>query len=329
MDYIGDYFKHEDHKNYTYSSTWSENFPGTNLKSIHIKDYTITHPTKDEIFISGKTFLAPAACNYYHSMVDVIGTYEFLKSKYSDISMRFGIKDEFPEAEPGMFSKHMQDINNNYTKEIHRLYNPENVTFNFQDCHVRFEEVILMPTRSMWHQDRMTPLKLQDNLFTLSHEDLLPIRIEYIKKIKEKFEPLIKTMGNKKSYCIRGNSFSKDLDRSYDESQLIEFFKSKGYNILNMETIPLLDQFSLMRNTEYSAGIDGSNMFNCIFMRPESTIYLISTQRWWSYEFIKYFKELKINVIHIGAELIKNLPLENGIHISSSQIIEELKVYSI
>lgn len=329
MDYIGDYLKHEDHKNYTYSATWSEDFPGTNLKSIHIKDYTITHPTKDEIFISGKTFLAPAACNYYHSMVDVIGTYEFLKSKYSDIVMRFGIKDEFPGAEPGMFSKHMQDINNNYTKEIHRLYNPENITFNFQDCHVRFEEIILMPTRSMWHQDRMTPLKLQDNLFILSHEDLLPIRIEYIKKIKEKFRILEKSKESNKLYCLRGISSSKSMDRSYDETELMDFFKSKGYDVVNLETMSLLDQFKTMSSANFAAGLDGSNIFNCIFMRPGSKVYVISTQRWWSYEFVRYFKEIGLEVVNIGQDLIKNLPIENGAHLLSSEIIKELQTYNI
>jgi hypothetical protein len=342
MDFIGDYTGHVDHENYKYSSVFTSKIPGTELQSIHILDYTITNPDKIENFIPGKTFLAPVVSNYYHAMVDVVGTYEFLKSVYPDIKIIFCIKDTRTTSILESYKKSMEDTEHNITKTIQEIYNLKNFTVSFVDDHTRFEEVIFMPTRSVWDVNRPTPLKIQDELFTFSHEDLLPIRIEYMKKLKEKFLPLINVKDEGKIYCSRMPYDESDpefinfvepvinennSDRIYDERDIIKYFKSIGYRIINSENFSMLEQFSIFAGATHVAGINGSNMFNCIFMKENSPVFIIDTQRWWGYEFIKYLQDFNLSVYSIGNKTVLDIPAEKGVHAKQNILLSEIKEY--
>jgi hypothetical protein len=75
----------------------------------------------------------------------------------------------------------------------------------------------------------------------------------------------------------------------------------------------------------HAAGINGSNMFNCIFMKEGSKVFIIDTQRWWGYEFIKYLKEFGLDVVHIGENSLVDIPVEKGIHIKDEILLSEIK----
>lgn len=340
MDFIGDYTGHADHENYTYSSVFTRDIDGSELKTIHILDYTITNNEKQENFIPGKTFLAPVVSNYYHALVDVVGTYEFLRSIYPDIKIIFCVKDTETTSTLDEYKRHMEDLKPNITKTVQEIYNPENFTVSFLDECTRFEEVIFMPTRSVWDVNRPTPLKIQDDLFSFSHEDLVPIRVEYMKKLKEKFLPALNVQDEGKVYCSRMPYDENDpdfsgyiepvidelnSDRVYDEREIIKYFRSNGYKIINSEKFSMFDQFRIYAGATHAAGINGSNMFNCIFMKEGSKVFIIDTQRWWGYEFIKYLKEFGLDVVHIGENSLIDIPVEKGIHVNHEILLSEIK----
>lgn len=339
MDFRGNYHGHRDFIDYSFESVSLSNSTVDELKVMHIHNYkTSPDSGKNKIFVPGKSFLAPAASQYYHTLVDIIGTYEYLRSIDPEINIVFCAKDT-NDGDNGQFFRQSRNPDNLFVLEVQKMYNKSNIIFDIINDTVEFEEVVLMPTRSMWDYDRMTPFSIQQELFDFSHEELIPIRFQYIEKIIEKFFPLGSISESKKIYSSRmpydkndpefvdfDHSYfdNKESDRVYDEREIIKYFRSNGYEIVNMGSMGLVEQFSLMSQATHLSGMDGSNMFPGVYMNPGSTVNIISTQNFWGYEFTKYLKNRDLNVNEICFNESSAMPKTKGLHLDKDFVLKSI-----
>jgi hypothetical protein len=339
MDFRGNYHGHRDFIEYSFDSVSLSDSLEDGLKLIHIHNYnTSPESVKNKIFVPGKSFLAPAASQYYHTLVDIIGTYEYIRSIDPEVNIVFCAKDT-NDGDNGQFFRESNNPNNLFVLEVQKMYNSSGIIFDIINDSVEFEEVVFMPTRSMWDYDRMTPFSIQEELFDFSHEELIPVRFKYIEKIIEKFLPMRSESKLKKIYSSRmpydkndpdfihfDNSYfdNKESDRVYDEREIIKYFRSNGYEIVNMWSMNLLDQFSLMSQATHFSGMDGSNMFPGVYMSPGSNVNIISTQNFWGYEFTKYLKSRELNVNEICFAESSAMPKTKGMHLDKDFVLNSI-----
>lgn len=339
MDFEGYYTGHRDHIDYEFRSVSTSNIPDLDLKMIHIYGYkTSPNSGNKNIFIPGKSFLAPASSQYYHTLVDIVGTYEYIKSIDNSVNIVFCAKDT-NDGDGGQFFRESKNSKNMFVMQIQSLFNPSGVVYDLANDTVEFEEVVFIPTNSMWDYDRLTPLKIQQELFSFTHEDLVPIRFKYIEKLVKFFQPQLFKSEIKKVYSSRmpykeddpdfenfDESYfdGKDSDRLYDEREIIKYFKSQGYHIVNLSDMNLVEQFSLLSGATHLAGIDGSNMFAGVFMSPGSIVNIISTQNWWGYEFVKYLKERGLLVKELCFYESATMPKVKGLHLDPRFVLNSI-----
>lgn len=339
MDFEGNYNGHRDFIEYSFDSVSLSKSADDKLKVIHIHNYsTSPNSGKNSIYVPGKSFLAPASSQYYHTLVDIIGTYEYLKGLDPEINIIFCAKDT-NDGDFGQFFRESRNPKNLFVLEVQKMYNKSGTIFDIINDNVVFEEVIFMPTKSMWDYDRMNPFSIQQELFDFSHEELIPIRSIYIEKIIEKFLPLKNTSKIKKIYSSRmpynkddpdfkhfDYSYfeNKESDRVYDEREIIKYFRSNGYEIVNMSSMTLVEQFSLMSQATHFAGMDGSNMFPGVYMAPGSVVNIFSTQNFWGYEFTKYLKARNLNVNEICFIESSAMPKTKGLHLDKTFVLRSI-----
>lgn len=337
MDYMGFYNNHRELQGeYSYDRAILEKyetqyFSGEiiKIKDLHFKNVS----NLDPIIIDYPVFLAPSACQYYHAIVDVMATYESLKINNPSLQIIFCDIDNMVQ-----YNKH-KDRDIDYNNDILTFYNGSNI-LNLFEVNVIFKNVMLFPTLSMWNMDRIVPKKIQDSLKIYTHEELWEIRTGYVKHLVDRFKPHIKRKEKQKIYSARlpydkiinGSTSLEELekiieaDRWYpEELEIIDFFKSQGYKIVNLDGLGLIEQFSLFANSSHVAGIKGSNLFNAVFCDPGTEIIQINTQNWWHYEFETYFTKLNFNLIDLAIKECDNLPHEHGLRIQNNIIMDLLQ----
>lgn len=287
-------------------------------------------PNAEIRYIPGQTFLGPAACNYYHAIVDVLSHYETLKIKYPELNIRFFSKDAMEQ-----YNVHMSKPTG-YVRDIHSLY-PTPSILDLQKNNYYFEEVISFPTLSMWHMDRIIPLSVQSIIPGLGHHELFKDRPRMLQNFKNVMIPKLTHSKKKKIYSARvpldllGTSKlgSVKQERFYpDEGKIIEYFLSNGYEIRNLSGMGLVEQLELFYNAESIAGILGTNIFNA-FVAPTGTkVVSIRNQNYWHYQFDEYSHFFGHDYIDIGKDHNDIPDTDPKAFIPFERIIEELK-YSL
>jgi capsular polysaccharide biosynthesis protein len=69
-----------------------------------------------------------------------------------------------------------------------------------------------------------------------------------------------------------------DDNRIYDEDLIEDFFRKRGYDIVNPEAFDkYIDQANFFHSCKVIAGVTGSGLFNVTFMQPGSTVLEIQT----------------------------------------------------
>lgn len=312
MDFIGYFDGHKDEGLFGWSNVKLKEFDNLNFPSIHVYDLKFKNgKDKDVIYVPGKSFLAPVVCQYYHMIVDVLATYETLKSNYLDLKLIMCTKDEFHQ-----YNNYIEK-NIKFAKDILNIYNVDNI-YDINNLNLHFEEVIFFPTLSMWFMDRIVPKAAQDLVIPpYTHQEGFVDRPFYLNYLKEKIEPMLKKRTKEKIYSARipydDNdpdfiNFNMDEyinktepDRCYpDEPKIIKYFLDKGYKIVNLDKLGLLEQFEIFYNASHVAGIKGTNIFNAFWCEPNTEVIQISTQNWWGYQFEDYFGSFDLNVVNIA-----------------------------
>jgi len=319
----------EYNEKYEYDSIEENPFPGLDFPAFHIKGLRFINAENKEVkHIPGQSFLVSAASLFYHSMIDTVGHYELLKSHYPDLNIRFCTRDEHTD-----FKKHVM-LNDTQAIDVLHLYeDPYNVweILDLVNKNYSFEEVIFLPNQGPTYSYRMIPKDIQESL-PYTWPDLVPIRVEASKHLKNKFkDKLIKTEP-KKIYSARKQyrpGVQIDPSRMYDaEDQIIEYFIDKGYEIVNLKGMSLIDQFNLFYNASEIAGIKGTNLFCSIFAEPETKVIQIYNSGFWRYDFEQYFNAHGLKPIDIAQEDAKQLPHDpDAPLLSAGIIIQRLKEY--
>lgn len=319
----------EYNQKYIYESIETEEFPGLDVPVYKIKGLHFNGiPGKESIQIPGQSYLTAAASLFYHSMIDTVGHYEMLKSKYPGLKINFCTRDNYID-----FKKHIMLGDIQVIDVLHTYETPGLVweILDFNNNNYLFEEVIFLPNHGPTYSYRMIPKDLHDNLPYI-WEDLLPLRVEASKYLKNKFkDKLIKTK-SKKIYSARKQyapGVQIDESRIYDEEdKIIDYFIKLGYEIVNLQGMKLIDQFNLFYNASEIAGIKGTNLFCSIFAEPGTKVIQIYNSGFWSYQFENYFLAHGLIPIDIAQDQSRNLPHDpEAPRLSADIIIAELDKY--
>jgi hypothetical protein len=67
-----------------------------------------------------------------------------------------------------------------------------------------------------------------------------------------------------------------------NEDEIAELFRSFGFSIVNLATLNLLDEISLIANTDVLAGVHGSTFVNQIWMKKDSIAFEIVNKNYWT-----------------------------------------------
>jgi hypothetical protein len=337
MDYMGYFDKHKDiqgtysYDRATLEKCYTDYFSGDIIRVSKLEFKNVAQ--QDPIVFDYPVFLAPSACQYYHAIVDIVATYESLKILYPNIKIVFCDIDNMVQ-----YKKHkLKEID--YNNDILLIYDGSKI-INLFETNVIFNEVLFFPTLSMWYMDRIVPKKIQDSLKEYTHHELWGVRSGYVKHLIDRFKPHIFKKEKEKIYSSRlpynkilsGEVTMAELEEKTEkdrwfpeEIQIIEYFKNKGYRIVNLDQMSLLEQFFVFVNASHVAGIKGSNLFNAVFCDEGTEIIQINTQNWWHYEFETYFKNLGLNLIDLAYDEAMSLPEEHGVRIDVEVIMNLLK----
>lgn len=315
---------------YSFESASLKGFPLFEIPSVHIKNLKFSNqPEEDYEYISGKVFLVPAANDFYHALTDTMAHYESLKTVYPDLKIIFCSNDNMYTIDRYI------GINRKYMLEILKIYNIEyKDILDIKNKNYIFEEVIHLPHRSQWNQDRIVPFEIQQNLKNFTHDETWSYRKFMINSLKQKFYNQIIDKEPKKIYASRmpyktnpidysklsdedqryWNFRSQEINRQYkDEEKLIDYFLNKGYEVLNFGNMSLIDQISECYYSTELAGINGSNIFNFIWAKPETRTHIIYVTNAWNYGFWKYFDYCKLNYKQIGLKEVLKVEYLNRV----------------
>lgn len=324
---MGEYTEHWDLDNYSYSEVQLQYFDDVEVPALIIKDLIFDNPYNlAHIYVEHPVFLAPVAPPYYHALIDVVGEFEFLKLKYPHLKIVFCANDHFFELK-----KHRALNDAAYIDSILKLYESENRLVDLKNYRVHFKEVIHFASRSMWSQDRMVPLAIQEAAGDFNRESCVSRRVDLIDPIRKKLLPAMSHEPTpEKIYSARvdlSNPMSAVDDiRSYaDEYKIIEHFKANGFEIINLNNVPLEKQIALFANAKEIAGIAGTNLVNAIFASPGTKLYQIHATNLWAYSlYDDYFNAASLNVMNIAKDYSKSMNLDGLTHVPVEVILNEL-----
>ncbi len=182
---------------------------------------------------------------------------------------------------------------------------------------MKFQNVIL-PDESFFIDDSGKPFENQffsgNTVFAQEYLDTIEIARNYARK---KFTPL----SQKKFYIYHGGS------NQIGEQRLAEYFKSKGYAIIQPEKFTLDEQLNIFLNCESFVSTLGSASHNAIFLKDNSEVILIP--RWVRYNLNTYQEAINrmhnLQVSYIDATLSLGSPGIEGAYLFI--ISEQLKKF--
>lgn len=320
-----EYEGHYENDEYSTGGVYSEDLPGLNVPAIIIRDFKFNNVEGgDYRYIPGTSFLTPIAPPFYHALLDGIGEYEFIKSFYPDVQLHFVTNDSFKEYESQVGRRKSQ-----YIQDIMHIYdtNIDNVLSTLEENY-HFEKVIVLPQRTLWGQDRIIPLAMQNSIKNFRPDECNARRVDVMMKLVEKIKPMLTKTEPIKLYASRGDVASGGVSgREYeDEHEIMAFFYEQGYTVVQLSELSLLDQFNLFYNATEIAGIKGSNLFGAVFAESSTKVIQIYQSATWDYPFEQYFERMGLDVINIGKEAVGAIRKSGGDHdVPVEVILDSLK----
>ena len=241
------------------------------------------------IKMDGTFFVVSMATNYSHTLLDVIGAYYQFKDLYPDLIPIF-IKENMKLKLREYKNLPLEEfaIDNNF------------IIIDLNKNNFLFEKAII-------HNYFFSPVKIKN----LISDDDIKQKIFYSNSIKKVLENIKKpeVKNFKKIYVSRGFanknrklSNNKHMAEffTYDEKydiKLENFFKSQGFDIIELEDLNLSEQIKIFSECIFLAGIEGTNLLNAIWMKDNTPVFKIKIfENYFSWENI--FSSVNQNNIH-------------------------------
>jgi len=220
--------------------------------------------------------------------------------------------------------KYFEDFYKIYLKEAHdeNIYSLANNNFTFDEVYLITDVVSFIPIELFQEHD-FTPVwktkKFIDNAYCV-YSQMNPVSL---KLYRERINQYVYTNDAlpKKIYISREDANKRyqyvDNDKITYHSQeyrnfakmrtypkehvLIEYFKNKGYEIVNFEGTSYIDQIQVLHNATHIAGLIGSGFLNILSCQPKTKIFEIhmSTKYDFAYKFVSDVFNLDHNVINL------------------------------
>jgi len=119
------------------------------------------------------------------------------------------------------------------------------------------------------------------------------------------YPPFVKAMNVKMEKQARIYATRKGLSRSpVNEGEIENLFSKFGFQILNLATLDLLKEISLLANTETLAGLHGSSFANKIWMKENTISFEIINRNYWT--------EYDLDVKYLGLKVRKEICTYRG-----------------
>lgn len=211
---------------------------------------------KKEIIIDENCFFlgGNASFNYYHWLIEILPKILFLNK---EIIKKYKIKaivlnDKVKEISSFMLSFTAVAEENNLK-----------IIFCSENHDLKFKKIIYLSCfNSVLLNSNKNTVKLEDVVFRKSSLDILRNRIfsnKYFLNIEES-----KVYFPKKIFLMRGK-VSEYNKRNYNENEVFEFFKEKGFEAVYAEKYSFFEQAYLFSNAEQIIGPSGAFWTNLIF----------------------------------------------------------------
>ena len=214
---------------------------------------------KKEIIINENCFFlgGNASFNYYHWLIEILPKILFVNK---EIIKKYKIKaivlnDKVKEISSFMLS--FAAVAGDHNLKI---------IFCSENDDLKFKKIIYLSSfNSVLLNSNKNTVKLEDVVFSKSSLDILRNRVfsnKYFLNIEES-----KVSFPKKIFLMRGkvSGYNK---RNYNENEVFEFFKDKGFEAVYAEKYSFFEQAYLFSNAEQIIGPSGAFWTNLIFSSP-------------------------------------------------------------
>jgi hypothetical protein len=315
--------------------------PETDIKYYSIPNFEIeSDPDLPFMKVEGNSFIVDTeGYQYYHLFQDKIGQYELLKRYIKDLKIVLvGSNDyAYPPIDKWIGSLVWTDALSIYDikKEDIVFLNKTNVwfeqTFYANKIFNRFLPTDL-PGNNLYGLDD------EDNYFKFNVEIAKIIRDIYLNIEKQKTLKVfvsrkelnneirkMKELIEKKStselsieeeklltrmmrvYGTEDKHAERIIEQRFlkleDEIKLEDYFVSKGYTVIDPYDMTFNHQVDLFSRVTHVAAIRGSGLYNTIFCKPETNVFILDTSN-------KYNFEYK-TIVEVGAKNVYEIPVSS------------------
>ncbi len=313
--------------------------PETSIKYYSVSDFEIgTDPELEFMRVEGNSFIVDIdGYQYFHLFQDKIGQYELLKRHIKDLKIVLvGTKDHaYPPIDKWVgslvwtYALSVYDIK----KEDIVFLNKTNVwfekTFYANKIFNRFLPTDL-PGNNLYGIDD------KDKYFDFNIEIAKIIRDLYLNIQKQKTLKIfvsrkelnseirtMKSLIEKKSTEVLNKEEDQLLTRMMrvygpedknakriieqrflkleDEERLENYFVSKGYTVIDPYDMTFDEQVDLFSRVTHVAAIRGTGLYNTIFCKPETNVFIIDTSNTYNFEYK--------TIVEVGAKNVYEIPV--------------------
>ena len=311
--------------------------PETSIKYYSVSDFEIVDdPDLDFIRIKGNSFIVDIeGYQYFHLFQDKIGQYELLKRHVEDLKLVLvGRWDyAYPPIDKWIGSLVWTDALSIYDikKEDMVFLNKGNAwfekTFYANKTFNRFlpDDLPANPLYGIDDKDKYFDFNIEiakiirDLYLNIQKQKTLKIFVSRkelnseIRKMKELIEKksstgldteeekilmrLMRVYGTKDEDALR--IIEQRFLKLEDEEKLENYFVSKGYTVIDPYEMTFNQQVDLFSRVTHVAAIRGTGLYNTIFCKPETNVFIIDTSNKYNFEYKTLVQVATNNVYEI------------------------------
>lgn len=301
--------------------------PNLKSKIYKVKNVTVNYDLEeDPIIIDGNVFIISLSnWQYFHLIQECLGQYEFLKQQVDNLRLIFSIDDDsgmdkstFLNSLSGTF-KSLVDIYSPKEEDVLLLYKNkytfENIYYIYNFFIPCLRNVVPSngPIHNTEHEDFSHQFELgkcvvkklnnyisktQDRKIFISRSKSDRMYISWKEKYY-RYKNNEMTSDEAKSFWdyvtrVGEEAFVQNFNNRIHQNNIIidDFFVSLGYELIYNEDLSLEQQVETYSSATHIASIDGTGCYNAIFAKPNTKVFMITTNR----NFYWFFDELIKNV---------------------------------